>query len=231
MDIRDLVGRGRLFLEQLRFGERTQHPAGSFSLLALRLERDLPLQSRGRSVLIVAADDDVVGAEATVELGWCLAEELGHSVLLIDGAFGDRALSTALGLAEKPGLAEAIAASLEGGPTIQGLAQPTAHERIFVLAHGTTTDDPVIRAETMQQLMADACRHYGFVLVRGSILVEGVRAMAFSSLVDASLLIAVEERTTVDQITRGQRLLNDCGARRVALVLANRPEVRRQSGR
>ncbi len=55
--------------------------------------------------------------------------------------------------------------------------------------------------------------------------------MAFSSLVDAALLIAVEERTTVDQVTRGQRLLNDCGARRVALVLANRPRAQRPSDR
>jgi hypothetical protein len=58
----------------------------------------------------------------------------------------------------------------------------------------------------------------------------GASGLAFSTLVDAALLVAVEEQTTWDQIGRGQRALNDCGARRVALVLANRPEPLR-SGR
>ena len=34
-----------------------------------------------------------------------------------------------------------------------------------------------------------------------------------------------------DQISRGQRVLNDCGARRVALVLASRPRAPRPGRR
>ena len=79
----------------------------------------------------------------------------------------------------------------------------------------------------MEQLFLQACQRHEFVLVRGSMR-DGVnRALAFSSVVDAALLIAVEEQTTWGQITRAQGLLNDCGARRVALVLAHQPLRRR----
>ena len=228
MNIRTLLGRGRELLGRMRLAEAPeQHPPGTFSLLALRLDRDLKKQAgRGHSILVTATDDDTVGVEATVELAWSLAEELGHSVLVVDGAFSARALSASLGLADKSGLAELLDAP-EDGPTLAATVQPTLHERIAVLPHGNETGDGAIRGEAIQRILAAACERYDFVLVQGSILVEGTRSMAFSSLVDAALLIAVEEKTTMDQITRGQRLLNDCGARRVALVLANRPQPRR----
>lgn len=231
MNIRALLGRGRELLGQMRHDERTGDRPGTFSLLALRLERDLPRQGKGRSILIAATDDDAVGVEATVELAWCLAEELGRSVLLVDGAFDVRALSAALGLAETAGLAELLNSPAQSHAVLQAVVQPTLHERIAVLAHGNDAADRATRVEAVQHLLATACDRYDFVLVQGSILVEGSRSMAFSSLVDAALLVAVEEKTTLDDVTRGQRLLNDCGARRVALVLANRPQVRRPNGR
>lgn len=231
MNIRALLGRGRELLGRMRIGEATAHPPGTFSLLALRLERDLQRRDKGHSILITATDDDAVGVEATVELAWCLAEELGHSVLLVDGAFDVRTLSASLGLAEKAGLSELLDVPDQESATLQSVVQPTLHERICVLPHGNDTGDRAIRAEAIRRLLATACERYDFVLVQGSLLVEGSRSMAFSSLVDAALLIAVEEKTTLDQVTRGQRLLNDCGATRVALVLANRPHVRRPNGR
>ncbi|OFW27879.1 MAG: hypothetical protein A3H97_16580 [Acidobacteria bacterium RIFCSPLOWO2_02_FULL_65_29] len=231
MNIRALLGRGREWLGQMRLGAGADNSAGSFSLLALRLERDLPRQGRGRSILVAATDDDAVGVEATLELAWCLAEELGHSVLLVDGALDVRALSAALGHAEQPGLVELLDTPIHDQATLRSVVQPTLHERIAVLPHGNGAGDRATRAEAIRDLLAAACNHYGFVLVHGSILVEGSRSMAFSSLVDAALLIAVEEKTTLDQVTRGQRLLNDCGASRVALVLANPQHVRRSNGR
>lgn len=231
MNIRALLGRGRELLGRMRIDAAAVHPPGTFSLLALRLERDLQRKDKGHSILIAATDDDATGVEATVELAWCLAEELGHEVLLVDGAFDGRALSAALGLAEKAGLSEFLDMPSQDGATLASLVQPTLHERISVLAHGNDTGDQAIRAEAIRQLLAAACGRHDFVLVQGSILAEGNRSMAFSSLVDAALLIAVEEKTTLDEVTRGQRLLNDCGATRVALVLANRPDARRKNGR
>ncbi len=201
----------------------------SFSLLALRLRADLHLQDTGRCLLIAAADDDAVGLEATLELAWCLAEELGHTVLLVDGAFGDNGLGAALGLTDQPGLAECLDAPLDGEPLLDRLIQPTEHARIAVLSQGSAAGARTLRAKSVEQLFMQASQRHEFVLVRGSLRADLNRSLAFSAVVDAALLIAVEEKTTWDQITRAQGLLNDCGARRVALVLAHQPQRRRAS--
>lgn len=201
----------------------------SFSLLALRLRADLQLQDTGRSLLIAAADDDAVGLEATLELAWCLAEELGHTVLLVDGAFGDHRLNAALGLTDQPGLAECLDAPLDGESVLAHLIQPTEHARIAVLSQGSAAGARTLRARSVEQLFLQACQRHEFVLVRGSLRADVNRSLAFCAVVDAALLIAVEEQTTWVQITRAQGLLNDCGARRVALVLAHQPRRRRAS--
>jgi hypothetical protein len=127
--------------------------AESLSLLALRLHGDLAGTDGGRVVGVVAADDDAKGVETLLELAWCLAEELGHTVLLVDGAFGDGQLGAALGLDGRPGLAECLdsdgvpaSAQPNAGngsghahPDAAGwttLAQPTRHPRIRVLPQG-----------------------------------------------------------------------------------------------
>ena len=231
MNIRAFFGRGREFLGRMLIKESARNPSGTFSLLALRLERDLPRQNRGRSVFVVTADDDAAGVEATMELAWCLAEELGHAVLLVDGVFDGQSLSAALGAADKAGLAELICAPTADHCTLEGTVQPTAHPRIAMLPRGSDNGERVTRVESVRNVLMASCEKYDFVLVLGSILVEGSRSLAFSSLVDAALLVAVEEQTTVDHVNRGKRILNDCGAARVALVLANRPQARRSNGR
>ena len=224
MNFRALLGRGREWLGRIRIGRPADSPPGSVGLLALRLERDLPRSGKGRSTLIAATDDDVVGAETAVELAWSLAEELGHSVLLVDGTFEVAALSTALGLAARQGVAELLDAGTPNHAALQSLVQPTMHERISVLPRGIDNTNRATRWDAVRHLVTLASEHYEFVLVQGSIQAEGSPSLLFSSVVNAALLVAVEEKTLVDQITRGQRLLNDCGASRVALVLTNRPE-------
>jgi receptor protein-tyrosine kinase len=160
-----------------------------------------------------------------VELAWSLAEELGHSVLLVDGTFEVGALSNTLGLAERPGVAELLDANAPSHAILQSLVQPTMHARISVLPRGNDSDNHSTRSDAVRQLVALASEHFEFVLVQGSIQAEGSRSLLFSSATNAALLVAVEDRTLVDQITRGQRLLSDCGAGRVALVLTHRPEA------
>lgn len=210
----------------------TQSPE-SLGMLALRLRGDLQAQApnQGRRILIVATDDDAAGLETTLELAWCLAQDLGHSVLLVDGAFGERSLSVALGVADQPGLAEFFDAAVDDDGALERLEQPTAHAQIAVLPQGRQGGAQAIRAQRLQGLLAQAGQRHEFVLVRGSFRADVNRSLAFSAEVDAALLVAVEEQTTWDQITLGQRLLNECGARRVALVLADRPAPRRPGRR
>ena len=231
MKFRALLGRGREWLERIRVGRPADSPPGSVGLLALRLERDLPRGgARGRSILVAAADDDETGSETIVELAWSLAEGLGHTVLLVDGTFEVAALSNALGVSERPGVTELIDQHAANQAALQALVLPTMHERITMLSRGGETGSRATRSEAIRNLVSLACAHYDFVLVQGSIQAEGSRSLLFSSLVDAALLVGVEERTLFENITRGQRLLNDCGANRVALVLTHRPELRPPKG-
>lgn len=228
MNFMALLGRGRQLLGRMRLDETTDQSAGSFSLLALRLERDLARQGKGNSILVAAADDDATGVESASELAWCLAEDLGHTVLLVDGTFSTPLLTYEVGLAGKAGLIELIDSPAQNAAMLEACVQPSAHKRVSILPHGSERRI-TLRAEAIRNLLAAACEQYDFVVILGSLLEDSSGSLAFGSMVDAALLIAVEEKSTIDDIARGQRLLNDCGARRVALVLGNRPRTRHAS--
>jgi len=202
--------------------------AESMSLLALRLRADLQPQDGGRSLLVAAASDDEAGLTLTLELAWCLAEELGHSVLLVDGAFGVRSLSQGLGLDGAAGLAECIDTPADADSRLPELTQATRHPRISVLPQGDPSGAVTVREQSIRSLLALACQRHDFVLISSSLRADVGRALAFCGGVDAALLMALEERSTWDDISRGQRLLDECGARRVALVLAQAPAATRK---
>lgn len=226
MNVRDLLRNSRALFGRTQSSAAGRDSVGSFGLLALRLERDLPAQGKGRRILIVAADEDAIGVEATLELAWSLAEELGQTVLVVDGAFDAKALSTEVGLGNAPGLVELLDSPISGDTMPESRVHRTMHDRIAILPLGMDAGNRTINSEAMRDVLATASNHYDFVLVQASALIGGARSMAFSAFVDAALLVAVEEQTTMDQVARGQRLLNDCGANRVALVLTNRSRAR-----
>lgn len=199
-------------------------PAGAaYSRLALRLERDLQSAEHGPSVLIASADDDQVGVEATTELAWYLAEELGHTVLLVDGTFGLCTLSNAFGTGSRPGLMELLGARSIDEDTVRRAALPTQHDAIFLLPRGHGDNGRLIpaRSDAIRLVLESACRAYDFVLVQGSVVDETSRSVAFGAFVDAALLVAVEGKSSVEAVRRGHRILNECGAERVGLVLAS----------
>lgn len=194
----------------------------SYSWLALRLERDLAIGERGRSVLVTSADDDQVGVEAVTELAWHLAEELGHTVLMVDGTFGLSMLSDAFDVGESPGVVDLLSGPVIGRTMLRAAAMPTQHEDISLLPRGRGDEGRLIaaRSENVRQLLSTAAECYNFVLVLGSLLDESSRSVAFGGFVDAALLVAVEGKSLISDIQQGQRILNESGAARVGLVLA-----------
>jgi Mrp family chromosome partitioning ATPase len=214
--------------EALQPGLDPEASAVSYSRLALRLERDLSVEEHGRSVLVAAADDDAVGVEAVTELAWYLAEELGHGVLMIDATFTRGSLSTALEVTEKPGLMELLGTQQIGVAALRGFVLPTQNEKISLLPRGHGDNGRLVptRSDILSQLLEAACRSYDFVLVQGSVLDQSSRSVAFCGFVDAALLVAVEGRSLVASIQRGQGILNESGASRVGLVLASPPQAR-----
>jgi Mrp family chromosome partitioning ATPase len=207
----------------------SENSSMSYGRLAVRLERDLGKQDGGRSVLIVSAGDDAVGVEAMTELAWHLAESLGRSVLLVDGTFSQSALSKAFDIpGDAPGIMNLLDAPVIDVDVLRAAVLPTQHADIGLLCRGHGDNGRLIAARSgpIRQLLDAAAEAFDFVLVQGSLFDVSGRSMAFGAVVDAALLVAVEGASNVQDIQRGQHILNDSGAQRVGLVLASAPAAR-----
>lgn len=189
----------------------------AYSRLAMRLERDLLHDAHGASVLIMAADYERVAVEASTELAWHFAEDLGRRVLLVDGSFGRHGLSTALGGQHEAGLQDI----LSGHVALDSVVRRTAHPAISFLPCGgqTATQGPAARAAALRQFLHNATSLCDFVLIQGPAVSRASRTLAFGPLVDAALLIALEGELPLSELSAAQTILTECGAERVGLVL------------
>jgi Mrp family chromosome partitioning ATPase len=189
----------------------------AYSRLAMRLERDLLHDEHGASVLIMAADYERVAVEASTELAWHFAEDLGRRVLLVDGSFGHHGLSKALGGQHDAGLQDV----LSGRVALDSAVRRTAHPTISFLPCGgqTASQGPAARAAALRQFLHEATSLCDFVLIQGPAVSRASRTLAFGPLVDAALLIALEGELPLSDLSAAQAILTECGAERVGLVL------------
>ncbi|MBK8959389.1 MAG: hypothetical protein IPM80_13370 [Proteobacteria bacterium] len=193
----------------------------AYSRLAMRLERDLLHEEHGASVLIMAADYDRVAIEASTELAWHFAEDLGRRVLLVDGSFGRNGLTKALGGDRAPGLQDILTSGAPMDAALRAAMRRTAHPAISFVACGSqqSAQRPAARAAALGQFLSVAAALCDFVLVQGPAVSRASRTLAFGPLVDATLLIALEGELSLSEIANAQTILNECGAERVGLVL------------
>ena len=214
-----------------RFGARAGQPepasrqglgASSFGLLALRLDADLVPGEAGCSVLLTAVAEEAVAVESITELAWHLAEEQGRSVLLVDGTFGLGSLSQALGVDGAAGLTDLLLAATVDDPALAAAEVPTAHPGVKLLPRGSQGPGQLVaaRSNSLSQLLQSAQARHDFVLIQGSLRNDSSRSLAFVPHVSAILLVVVDGQSDLQVVRRSQALLNECGARRVGLVLA-----------
>lgn len=177
------------------FADGDDNTRMAYSRLAMRLERDLSQGERGASVLIMAAHYERVAVEASTELAWHFAEDLGRTVLLVDGSFGrNGCLTKALGAVDEPGLLDILASEASRQRLACGRA-PYRPSRHFLCAPRRAPGAwymPPARAGALRQFLAAACTMADFVLIQGPAVSRASRTLAFGPLVDAALLIALE---------------------------------------
>jgi Mrp family chromosome partitioning ATPase len=192
----------------------------SYNMLAVRLVNDLEPTQTGRGVMVAAVDDDQVAIEAITELAWCLADDLGYSVLLIDGTLGMGILTQSLGAEKNTGIAELIESADLGPDALKSAVASTRHPSIQILSQGLRKDKlKTVRAEDLEKIIDNSRSIYDYVLVLSSIMDAPSRSVAFGSHLDAALLVAVDGVSMINDIQSGQRILNECGLDQVALVL------------
>lgn len=192
----------------------------SYNMLAVRLVNDLAVSQTGHGVMVAAVDDDRVAIEAITELAWCLADELGYSVLLIDGTLGMGMLTQSLGAEKTPGIAELIDSDSLGTDALKSAIASTRHPSIHILSQGLKKDKlKTVRSEDLEKIIDNSRSIYDYVLVLSSIMDAPSKSVAFGSHLDAALLVAVDGVSMINDIQSGQRVLNECGVDQIALVL------------
>lgn len=201
--------------------EKYSSTATTYTRLALRLANDLMKPDSGSSVLIMAADYDRVAVEATTELAWQLADELGYRVLLVDGSFNGLGLTKGLGGEQERGIRDLLATKNLSEDDILATIRTTAHPGIGFIPVGSV-DGPGLSpalADTLRQFLSIGRQIVDFVLVQGAVVDTASRSLAFGASVDAVLLVTLDGEIPVQQLESAQQVLSECGADKIGLVI------------
>lgn len=142
---------------------------------------------RGHKALLVVGGAPGSGASTLItNLAHSLAAT-DHRVLVIDGNFRRPAMHKHFGVAEAPGLGEA----LTGAATLADAAQPTDDTHIDVVPAGAPGSRIFERLTTsgMSRLLDEARARYDIVLVDSPPAIVAGDAMALANRCDAALLV------------------------------------------
>lgn len=210
---------------------RDPYSITGYSRLAIRLEHDLSQNDRGSSVLVMAADFERVAVEATTELAWHLADDLGLRVILVDGSFNYSGLSKELdGEHKQPGMLDLLTLKTLSEEAILETMQPTSHDRIVFIPTGLgdNTESAPARSSRLKEFLSITNTMADFVLIQGPAVEEAKRTLAFGPLVDAVLLITLEGQLQVSKLEGAQKILSESGAEKVGLVIGTSRNTNQQ---
>lgn len=166
------------------------HPESAFarSIDALAAKLTAPSTAGHGRVVSLAS---LSAREGATSLSLCLAAAAGKAgkrVLLIDADQTRRGLSTRMGLAGNPGLAEVIAGDLPANKAV--VRQP----RFGVLPAGRKPLDPSAAAKPLRAFLAEARDRFDLVLVDAPAFDAGVDTMALGAHADGIALVACWEQ-------------------------------------
>ena len=191
----------------------------SFRYLARQIDIDLPLNGRGRTILVSSPAPLGLSNEANLMFAHCLATELGRRVLMVDGTFSDRGVGSALGHAGAPGLLDVVC---EQGFSLAQLVQPTACENVWLLPAGRTAVPHTlpIEATRIAAFYAEACGRYDYVLLQQGAIYAESRYLQFARQADMVLVLVDEGVTPVDVLNRCTTVFRDHQVPNVRLIVS-----------
>lgn len=187
-----------------------------FRLLARHFLADYPCAERGRVVFVTAVNG--MATDTVLTLAYFMREELGIRLLLADATGGHDGIGTRLGLPGVPGLRDLLR---EDRRSLKELVHPTGRPGISCLAAGQAAADGIasLSAARVETMLDEARQSFDFTLVQLPAVLEDPGFLRFSSGVDTVLLVAVEGRTSLEDLTRARSLLDGMGAPNVRIVL------------
>jgi MinD-like ATPase involved in chromosome partitioning or flagellar assembly len=196
----------------------------AYRRIALQLHRDLLLPV-DRSALLTSPTESPLCARGSVTLASCLAEELQQRILLIDASPRTREASRMLGCEESPGFLDFLS---EPSLPLESLALATSHPNLWFLAAGSRGRNGLPTAHpAIEMLQKSAGRQYDFILLAAGPVLTDSMALALAPYVGVTLMLVIENESTVEELDSAQAALNMCKARKIGLVLTTQVRGRK----
>lgn len=147
--------------------------------------------------------------------------ELGKKVLVVSCDFRRPDVHRLFGLANDPGLAEALHSSNGSSSLLRGYVQMTPVWNVFLLPSGSAPDRPgeLLTSENMRRALEEGLRGADIVLIDTPPILTATDGMHLLGQVDAVVLVARAGKTTAEQAQRSAELLKRLGAPVVGVAL------------
>ena len=147
-----------------------------------------------------------------------MRDELGSSILLVDGTGRPDGVGGRLGHSGRPGFLDLVHSD---DKHLSDVVLPTARPGISVLPAGRPPGDgPVaLRHAEVERFFAEARRAFDYVVVQQPAILEDRGFLRFAASADLVLLIVEEGRTGLDDLARCRSLLDEYQVENVRVVL------------
>lgn len=145
-----------------------------------------------------------------INLAISLAQEVTHTVLLVDANLRHPGVHTYFGLTPEKGLSDYLTGD---EPLSSLLINPAGIERFVILPGGAplANSSEMLSSPKMKQLVEELKERYRSRIVLFDLppVLSTADALAFSPLVDAALLVLEEGKTSEEEILRAAELLRN----------------------
>ncbi|HUY83183.1 MAG TPA: AAA family ATPase [Steroidobacteraceae bacterium] len=187
-------------------------------LIAKAFGRGVPQAPNGRLILVTSAMAGEGKTFTSLNLALSLAREKDVHVLLVDADVAKPNISRSLGVAEAPGLLDALR---DAGKDVEGLIRPTDVSNLFVLPTGTASKEAteLLASQRMGQVAAALLKRdpQRIVLFDSPPLLQTTESHALTQIAGQIVVIVRAESTPQPVLFDALKLIE--GHPAVSLVL------------
>lgn len=167
------------------------------------------LREHGWNTLAVTSPGDREGKTLTaINLAISLAQEVGHTVLLVDADLRHPSVHRYFGVEPARGLADYL---VDDAPLPELLVHPAEIGRFVFLPGGRAVENSaeLLSSPRMGRLVEEVKRRYASRIVVFDLppLLSSADALAFAPYVESALLVVEESATSADGVARAAELL------------------------
>lgn len=191
----------------------------SYRYLARQIMAELPHDQGGRTILVSSLGPLELSNETLLMFSYFMRDELGCSILLVDGTFREGGISARLGHNGAPGFLDLVYGNQRW---LGELVRPTQRRGIFTLPVGRAPAYPPlpIQDTNIASLFEEARRSFDYVLLQQTCILEDTRYLLCASSADLILLLIDEGVTPLDELERCKKVFRDYQISNVRLVLS-----------